>query len=188
MTHNLKDADACARRFAKLSLARKRARGAVSNTSFKISKLSLTERKCARKPVTAVKRNDRVCRICYLDLGRNDFTQLPCQHFYHTTCVIAWFKKAAVTVCPTCKKCVKQTDTAKHAMKVLVEQWARKLNLQITAGHMTPSEVDRFLTWLKGTDYRAIDRTYAPLRVLALSQHDTLRPLLDSVNGSFRCD
>ncbi|XP_022751703.1 E3 ubiquitin-protein ligase At4g11680-like [Durio zibethinus] len=51
---------------------------------------------------TAISGDDAVCCICLASYADNDvLKELPCSHFFHTTCIDKWLKMNAL--CPLCK-------------------------------------------------------------------------------------
>jgi hypothetical protein len=179
----LKEIDAATKRFVKLTI-RKRSHTSISNISNKLTKLSLTDRRHGRKPLLAVGRNDRVCRICYNNLGRNDYIQLPCRHFYHYVCITKWFKVAKASFCPTCKQSVGQSDQLKRELKSLICKASHKLQLHFDDGWISSSELERVLGWFESNAINW-DRSYESVRILA-KDRKALDEALKSINGCFK--
>ena len=58
-----------------------------------------------KRPLFYSKRNvllkePHECCICLNDIGRHDNCMLPCNHLYHTKCILSWFHQKRS--CPIC--------------------------------------------------------------------------------------
>lgn len=55
---------------------------------------------------------DDVCAICLCELNVKSITELPCEHYFHRTCVTNWLNKARRPACPLCKTPVSPQRTS----------------------------------------------------------------------------
>lgn len=108
----------------------------------------LTEHQVLKLPMVDYGSRDgeRACAICIEEFAHGDkLRQLPCQHEFHTECIIPWLTERH-SCCPLCKSNVRpeEDSTRNSSTTHLINEWWRARSISFLAYYyrMVASEED----------------------------------------------